>query len=198
MAEKKEIQLEDLLAEQSKVATLATVEAVADKPELVRVTPWIPGRGCACRFALTISKRDISKLVLTENRHHCCGKVQRVVEVSFEEGSVLAIADLFADLSSRAASAPSMRSSVSRFKAQRLTRKPGFNPLPVWIGDGDNEGWSGGDGDDGDGWGNPGSGDCYASCYDQCIFAFSQYGKVNPEQRSFCAQYCTDQCSVSI
>jgi len=40
MAEKKDISLEELLAEQSKPVTLATIEAVPEKSDFVKVTPW--------------------------------------------------------------------------------------------------------------------------------------------------------------
>jgi hypothetical protein len=54
MIEKKDISLEELLAEQSKIVTFATIEAVPEKADFVKVTPWTLGRGCMCRFALEV------------------------------------------------------------------------------------------------------------------------------------------------
>jgi hypothetical protein len=99
MVEKKDISLEELLAEQSKSVILATIEAVADKTEFVKVTPWIVGRGCMCHFALEVPKKDIANVVLTTHGRSCCGKDLSVVQVEFKPSSVLPTASAFAAIS---------------------------------------------------------------------------------------------------
>jgi hypothetical protein len=99
MVEKKDISLEELLAEQSKIVTLATIEAVPEKADFVKVTPWILGSGCMCRFALEVPKKDIASVVLTKHGYPCCGKDLSVVQVEFKESSVLPTAGVFANLS---------------------------------------------------------------------------------------------------
>jgi hypothetical protein len=99
MIEKKDISLEELLAEQSKIVTFATIEAVPEKTDFVKVTPWILGRGCMCRFALEVPKKDIANVVLTKHGYSCCGKDLSVVQVEFKESSVLPTASVFANLS---------------------------------------------------------------------------------------------------
>jgi hypothetical protein len=198
----KEISLDALLVEQSITVTLATVEAIPDKPDLVRVTPWIPARGCACRFALDVPKRDIGKLTRTEHRHFCCGKVLSVVEIEFKDESVLSVTSVFADLSRRAASTPPPPQKGSRRPRRWPPRRSRFThrPIPImWpnepVGD---DGWGGswGGGVD-DGWGgdpfngvgDPGSD---SACVQECLGQFAQYGPTNLEQLQFCRQYCSD------
>jgi len=114
MGEKKEVSLEELLAEQSKTITLATIETVPEKADFVKVTPWIVGRGCMCRLALEVPKRDIVNIVLSKHSHSCCDKSRSVVEVEFREGSVLPVADVFANLSRLASSDLDRRVSPAR------------------------------------------------------------------------------------
>lgn len=178
MTEDREVSLDELLADQTKVVRLATVEAIPDKPEMVRVTPWILGRGCACQSALVIPKQAIGKLFSTEHRHNCCGKVLQVVEIEFKEGSSVSVADIFADRSQQASALtnkfatrsrlprpqhlqPRPRYQHSRFAWQYAPRmRSFFRPLPFdmngadpWPSDPWSTGGLGGDG--GDGGGDP-------------------------------------------
>ena len=113
MAEKKDISLEELLAEQSKPVTLATIEAVPEKSDFVKVTPWTSRRGCMCHLALEVPRKDIANVALTSHGHSCCGKSLRVVQVEFKESSVLPTATVFANLSRLASSDLEPRRSVA-------------------------------------------------------------------------------------
>ena len=99
MVEKKDIGLEELLAEQSKIVTLATVEALPEKADFVKVTPWTLGRECTCHLGLEVPKSDIAKVVLTKYGYSCCGNALNVFQVEFPEISVLPTASVFAHLS---------------------------------------------------------------------------------------------------
>jgi hypothetical protein len=103
LKDKDEISLDALLQEQEKKTLLATVEAMPGKPDMVKVTPWIPGRGCACQFAMVFQKTSIKKLTRTAHRHYCCGKMLSVVEIEIDEKAVLPLHEVFADMSMRAA-----------------------------------------------------------------------------------------------
>jgi hypothetical protein len=109
MVEGKDITLEELLSEQGKIVTLATIEAVPEKADFVKVTPWTFGRGCMCHFALEVPKQAIANVVLTRHGYSCCGKALSVVQVEFKESSVLPIAAVFANLSRLASSDPEPR-----------------------------------------------------------------------------------------
>ena len=101
-----EISLDELLAEQDKQLFLATIEAVSNQEGKVKITPWIPGRGCGCNFSLIVEKRSIGKIRLTGRQHFCCGKMLSVVEFTFKDDSVLSATDVFADLMRRALAVP--------------------------------------------------------------------------------------------
>jgi hypothetical protein len=200
MVERKEIKLEDLLEAQSKVVILATVEAIPESAESVKITPWVPGRGCACQYALVVPKHAIGRLVLTEERHHCCGKVLRVVEVEFREGSTLPIADVFGDISRRAASALPARSNTAGSHRRRTRPRPRFRDLVdgrlgFMLGDGDDgTGWTGGDGDgsggdDGDDGDDGSSRLTWDTCMADCMKQNTQI-RDPAERRRACVSLC--------
>jgi hypothetical protein len=223
MPEDREIHLDELLADQSKVVTLATVEAIPDKPEIVSVTPWIPGHGCACQFALTIPKRAIGKLFSTEHRHNCCGKVLKVVEIEFREDSSLSVADIFADRSQQASALannfatrsryarpqhlqPRPRYFQSRFARQYAPRLRYIRPrLPIMM-DPFDPGHPPPGGGGGDDFGQPdpaGGGPYYTSggdldlwidCYADCIAAYG--GHATAAQKNECDDWCTYQIAT--
>jgi hypothetical protein len=163
---------------------------------------------CEALTCYGTSKRDIGKLIRTEHRHICCGKVLSVVEIEFKDESVLSVTSVFADLSRRAASTPrpSRSQNGSRKPRRWLPRRSRFThrPIPImWpnepVGDGwgdDSGGGSWGGGVD-DGWGgdpfngvgDPGSD---SACVQECLGQFAQYGPTNLEQLQFCRQYCSD------
>jgi hypothetical protein len=73
---------------------LATVEAIADRPEDVKVTPYAPGSGCGCSSALDVPKRMIREVRPTGEHHLCCGKRLAVVEIEFAEDAAIPVAEL--------------------------------------------------------------------------------------------------------
>lgn len=96
MAEK--MSLDELLSHQSLLTSVATVEAVEDEENLVKITPWVRGVGCLCNLALKLPKESIASVTPTGDMHFCCGKSLRVVEINFNEGSSISLRDLFAQL----------------------------------------------------------------------------------------------------
>ena len=81
--------LDELLSFQSTATTVATVEAVDDESDSVKVTPWVRGTGCLCHLALKLPKAAIDYVSPTGDVHYCCGKSLRVVEIHFaDEGSI--------------------------------------------------------------------------------------------------------------
>jgi hypothetical protein len=157
--DKEEITLAALLQEQEKKTLLATAEAVPGKPDMVKVTPWVPGRGCACQFAMVFQKTSIKKLTRTAHRHYCCGKMLSVVELEIKENAVVPLHEVFAAMARRAAvTAMPPRRPTSRFPfflgraGSRLPRGFPRQDARFWL---PIEWTVGGDGDgDGDGFGN--------------------------------------------
>ena len=88
------ISIEVFLAEQSSEKYTATVEAT-DDPGFVKVTPFTIGGGCLCSTALIVPKALIESVIPTGDKHPCCGKLLRVVEVKFKDGASLPISELF-------------------------------------------------------------------------------------------------------
>jgi len=91
------LSIDELLANQEKQGAFrATIEAIPDDIDRVKVTPFIAGLGCLCDHALTIKKGEIESISTTDDVHICCGQRLLVVEISFKESTV---ADLFQQLS---------------------------------------------------------------------------------------------------
>jgi hypothetical protein len=97
-----EMTVDQLLAKQNEVKPLATIESVDGKPDLVKVTPWLQSTGCLCTLALVFPKAVIASVNPTGKTHHCCGKSLQIVEVTFEKGAQVAVADVFAQAASSA------------------------------------------------------------------------------------------------
>lgn len=74
----------------------ATIEAIPDDRERVKVTPFIDGLGCLCDQALNLKKDQIESISITDDVHICCGKRILVVEISFKDNT---LTDLFQQLS---------------------------------------------------------------------------------------------------
>jgi hypothetical protein len=90
------ITLDALLEGQEEAGSLlATVEPIPDDTSRVRVTPFVPERGCSCEQVITVAKDDIKALYTTDDVHWCCGKRLSVVEVEFANDS---LADVFRQL----------------------------------------------------------------------------------------------------
>lgn len=78
------------------------MEAVPDKPDQVKMTPWQPQQGCLCHLSLVLPKSAIESVTPTGQKHPCCGKVLLVVEVKFKEGATLELRTIFDQLHSHA------------------------------------------------------------------------------------------------
>src|SRR5215216_1587865 len=77
---------------------MATVEPVQGDPDKVKITPWLPGSGCHCQWALRLPKDAIASVRTTEEKHFCCGKVLLVVELEFKRDASVPIQDIFAQV----------------------------------------------------------------------------------------------------
>jgi hypothetical protein len=76
--------------------TFATVEAIENNTDLVKITPWLPAHGCLCNSAFSVRKEFVQSVTPTEQTHQCCGKILRVVSVAFAENATLSPRDLLA------------------------------------------------------------------------------------------------------
>jgi len=93
------INVDDLLDMQASRPNLATIQAMADDPERVKVTPYVPGDGCCCGSAFEIPKTFIQSVRLTGNTTLCCdGKQLQIVEVEFAADSSIPVAEVFANI----------------------------------------------------------------------------------------------------
>jgi hypothetical protein len=72
----------------------ATLETVEDKPDLVKVTPYVEGLGCGCAGALELPKTLIRHVTPSGSFHLCCGKRLEVVSVEFVEGASVPVAEV--------------------------------------------------------------------------------------------------------
>lgn len=90
------IPVDDLLDMQEQSGQLlATVQRVPDDDTRVKVTPYVPGAGCLCPFALTVTKEAFESVTPTDDVHACCGKTLKVVAVKFRDVN---LADVFQQL----------------------------------------------------------------------------------------------------
>src|SRR5580658_9468571 len=104
MSDSKRMSLDAFFDEQSRTKFVATIEGVESKPDLVTVTPWVAGKGCLCKSAISIPKSAIEAVTPTGQSHHCCNKILKVVEVHFKQGETITLDTLFEQLSESASS----------------------------------------------------------------------------------------------
>lgn len=98
-----ELSVHQLLEKQDEGRFGATVARVSGQDDVVEVTPWIKGGECACHNSLRVPIDAIASVVATGEGHHCCGKVLRVVEVTFRDRTW---GDVFTQLSERRQARP--------------------------------------------------------------------------------------------
>ena len=79
------ISLDELLTRQERAGTVCTIEAVPDKPDRVRITPFVSGPGCSCSHGMTVPKDVIESVTTTDDTKDCCGRKLTVVEVSYAD-----------------------------------------------------------------------------------------------------------------
>jgi hypothetical protein len=72
----------------------AVIEAIPDRPEDVKVTPFVDEHGCGCDSSLELPKTMIESVTPTGKFHLCCGKRLEVVVVEFTENAAIPVADL--------------------------------------------------------------------------------------------------------
>ncbi|HXY30531.1 MAG TPA: hypothetical protein VEI06_07455 [Gemmatimonadaceae bacterium] len=87
------MKLDDFLKSQKSGFT-ATLEAIPDKPALVKVTPFREEHGCGCSSSIELSKEMIRSITPTGKFHFCCGKRLEVALVEFAENASVPVADL--------------------------------------------------------------------------------------------------------
>jgi hypothetical protein len=107
------ISLEALLSEQKRQQLTGTIEEVAGDPKKVKITPWLPGGACMCQYAMNVPKSAIDSVMLTPHQHPCCGKMLRVVEISFKAAHSVSLEDVFGQLLSKAMEEEHMARQIS-------------------------------------------------------------------------------------
>lgn len=90
--------LDEFLEDQGAGLVLATIEPIPGRPEHVKLTPWRNGLGCLCQYAMEIPKAAIKSVRPTGDVHDCCGKLLRVVEVTFNIDAALSVGDVVGQL----------------------------------------------------------------------------------------------------
>lgn len=97
------LSIDEFLKDQSSSKFTATVEAIEDKPDLVKVTPWVAAsRTCLCHLAINVRKSSLEGVTPTGDTHVCCGKSLKIVELHFKKGETLTAEDVFSQLSASA------------------------------------------------------------------------------------------------
>ncbi len=110
------ISIDDLLANQASPAPFwATIEGDPNDPTSVKITPFVPGAGCACGYAITIPKDAVESIDTTDDVHVCCGQTLVVVEVAFVDATV---GSIFRQLSDLAAGRGGQRTDPAANAAQ--------------------------------------------------------------------------------
>jgi hypothetical protein len=54
-----EITVDEHFSQQQETMNLFTLEQVPDKPQMVKVTPWVGSAGCQCSASLVIARDSI-------------------------------------------------------------------------------------------------------------------------------------------
>ncbi|MFC4115143.1 hypothetical protein [Nonomuraea zeae] len=79
------ISVDDLIAQQEQQGLPSIVEAVADRPDHVKITPYAAGAGPLRSYAFVVPKDAVETLTVTEESHTCCGRRTPVVETTFAD-----------------------------------------------------------------------------------------------------------------
>ncbi|WP_157430935.1 hypothetical protein [Actinomadura macra] len=80
------ISLDDLIAQQEQQGLSSIVEAVADRPDHVKITPYVVGVGPLRAHAFVVPKDAVESVTGTEESSTCCdGKESSVVELTFAD-----------------------------------------------------------------------------------------------------------------
>jgi hypothetical protein len=119
-----EMSLDALLAEQQRPMVIGTIEPVPAEPAVVKITPWVEGRGCLCQFSFKVPKDAVQSVRPTGQVHHCCGKTLRVVEVKFKEDASITVGELFAQVMNSVMGAEGEEESAPFAAGGRVAREP--------------------------------------------------------------------------
>jgi hypothetical protein len=92
--------------ESASVEMQAIVEAVADNPSKVRITPYRQGQGCNCSDAIELDKQDVEDIEVTQGSAWCCGRQFKIANVKIRSTARLPVADVLARSMSRDIGAP--------------------------------------------------------------------------------------------
>ena len=134
----KAISLDKLLTAQKRQPLTGTIEEVESDATKVRITPWLQGGRCLCQFAVNVPKVAIESVTLTPHHHPCCGKMLKVVEISFKTGQSISTEDVFRQLISRAGE--STHHGSPELDEMYAFRRPSWmRPSGMSIGVGGNE-----------------------------------------------------------
>jgi hypothetical protein len=121
------VTVDQLLENQAQQGLRATVEAVDNHKEQVKITPFLAGRGCQCHMGIRLPKDTIQSLTITGETHQCCGKVLQVVEVHFKKGSGIALTEILQQLVANVAPA-SLPKESSGLSFRRFGHQVPFSP----------------------------------------------------------------------
>lgn len=115
------ISLDELLTRQDQANTLATVEAIPDRSDRVRITPFVAGPGCSCALGVTVPKDVLESVTMTGEAKDCCGKRLMVVEITFADPILSDVFQQLCDTGRKAARARPER----RRRGRRESAAPG-------------------------------------------------------------------------
>lgn len=116
------ISLDELLTRQDQANTLAVVEAVPDRSDRVRITPFVAGPGCSCALGVTVPKDVLESVTTTGEAKDRCGKRLMVVEVTFADPI---LSDVFRQLCDTARKAARARPERRRRRGRRESEARG-------------------------------------------------------------------------
>jgi hypothetical protein len=116
------LSIDDVLKTQSSSALRATVEAVEEKSDFVKITPWMGAGGCLCHLAIQLKKTSLDGVTVTSDTHVCCGKTLKVVELHFKKDAAIMLDDLFQQLHSNATN-----TNLSEHHSRGLTASSPFD-----------------------------------------------------------------------
>jgi hypothetical protein len=87
------MRLDEFLEAQGRGVTV-TLQAIPDRPDLVRVTPHHGRGGCGCGSSFDLPRTMIVGVKGTGTHHFCCGKRLEVAIVEFAEDAAVPVAEL--------------------------------------------------------------------------------------------------------
>ena len=132
---KDKMTVDEFLDFQKAAGNLATVESIENDLDNVKITPWVPNRGCLCQMALTIPRSAIEYVEKTKELHFCCNKALPVAQVQFAKDSSISLTDLFQQLATKAAGEEKepQRPLTSEVCQRRILHRTHFPTAAAWL-----------------------------------------------------------------